>query len=375
MNAIRPAVWGFLALWISVVGGPSRLGADAPREATTMSSAEAATMQKDAPTQTDVFVSGTDGYHTYRIPALVATTKGTLLAICEGRRNSAADHGDIDLVLKRSLDLGQHWEAMQVIHGEPGDVTIGNPCPVVDGDTGTIWLAFCRNNDWVFVTKSEDDGATWSAPVEITEAVKPAAWGWYATGPGHGIQLESGRLLIPCDHRESGEMHSHVFFSEDHGRSWRLGGVLGPRTDECEAAQTDDGSVYLNIRSYHGKHRRAYAWSDDGGETWSDVRLDETLVEPVCQASVVRVPKAGPDGKSLFLFSNPASTERVRMTIRVSRDQCRTWSEGKVLHAGPSAYSDLCVLADGTIGCLYERGEAQPYERITFARFGVEWVE
>ncbi len=324
--------------------------------------------------QTPVFISGQDGYHTYRIPAIVATLQGTLLAICEGRRNSRSDHGDIDLVLKRSFDLGETWEPMQVIWGEPGEVTIGNPCPVVDRDTGTIWLPFCRDNDRVFVTQSDDDGATWARPTEITEAVKPQGWTWYATGPGHGIQLDSGRLLIPCDHRNPEEMHSHVFFSDDHGASWQLGGVLGAQTDECEAVQTADGALYLNMRSYQGRHRRAYAWSRDGGETWSEVKLDDTLVEPVCQASVARFTKAQQHGKNRVLFSNPASTERRQMTLRLSYDECRTWNEGKLLHAGPAAYSDLCIAPDMTICCLYERGEEHAYETITFARCDLAWL-
>ena len=335
--------------------------------------AKAACLPKQAP----VFVSGEGGYHTYRIPAILVTRNGTVLAFCEGRRKGRSDHGDIDLVLKRSLDGGETWQATQVVWQEEGDVTIGNPCPVEDRDTGRVWLGFCRNNDRVFVTHSDDDGATWAAPVEITQDVKPESWTWYATGPVHGIQLENGRLLMPCDHRLEGSktMYSHVIYSDDHGATWRLGGVLGENTDECTAAQTVDGAVYLNMRSYHGKNRRAVARSTDGGATWSQVTLDEALIEPVCQASVLRYSTAKDGDKNRLLFSNPASTERVRMTIRVSYDEGQTWTAGKVLHAGPSAYSDLAVTADGTILCLYERGAASAYETITLARFGIEWLE
>lgn len=326
--------------------------------------------------QTDLFISGQEGYHTFRIPALVVTLQGTVLAFCEGRKHSSSDAGDIDLMLKRSRDGGHTWEPLQMVWDD-GENTVGNPCPVVDRETGTVWLAFCWNNDRVFVTKSSDEGRSWSTPREITEAVKPPDWTWYATGPGHGLQLRNGRLLIPCDHRLAAKgkvMFSHVFYSDDHGATWKLGGSLSENTDECMAVETEDGSVYLNMRSYHGQNRRAYAWSLDGGETWSEVRLDETLIEPVCQASLLRLTDREHHGRSRVLFANPASTQRERLTVRLSYDECRTWNAGRVLYEGPSAYSDLAVLPDGTVGCLYECGEQHPYERITWARFDLEWL-
>lgn len=327
--------------------------------------------------QTAIFVSGKDGYHTYRIPALIVSSKGTILAFCEGRKKSASDHGDIDLLLKRSFDNGQTWETMQIVWDD-GENTIGNPCPVIDQETKTIWLPFCWNNDRVFVTNSTDDGATWSTPVEITRDVKPPSWTWYATGPGHGIQLKNGRLLIPCDHRDGGAgrpMQSHVIYSDDHGATWKLGGILSDNTDECEAVETIDGRVYLNMRSYHGKNRRAYASSCDGGDTWSEVKLDDTLIEPVCQASIVRfTDEVSHDKKNRVLFSNPASTSRERMTVRQSVDECQSWNAGKVLYEGPSAYSDIGIASDMTICCFYERGEKHAYETLTFAQFNLEWL-
>lgn len=337
----------------------------------------AAAAQGTDPVQAMVFVGGEGGYHTYRIPAMVVSKKGTVLAFCEGRRNSGADAGDIDLVLKRSFDGGATFEPMQVVWQEEGDITIGNPCPVVDQSTGTIWLPFCRNNERVFVTHSDDDGATWAAPVEITQAVKPAEWGWYATGPVHGVQLNDGRLLIPCDHGTKGVKgnQSHVLFSDDHGATWVLGGSLALNTDECTAVQLLDGRVYLNMRSYEGKNRRAIATSQDGGKTWSDVTLDEALVEPVCQASVIRFSDGSGGDTPRLLFSNPANEKRFRMTVRVSNDEGKTWSAGRMLYEGPSAYSDLAVLPDKTILCLYERGERGAYETITLARFSIGWLE
>lgn len=338
--------------------------------------------------QTDLFVSGHGDYHTYRIPSLLMTAAGTLLALCEGRRHSASDSGDIDIVLRRSTDNGETWRAMQRI-ADAGPDVFGNPCPVQDRATGRIWLPLNWNlatgpesqiilgqaPRGVWLLYSDDDGVTWSAPVEITAQVKRTDWTWYATGPGHGIQLRGGRLLIPCDFavgqpdRNAKHFGSHVIYSDDHGITWQIGGTLLGQMNECQAAELADGAVYLNMRSYHGRNRRAVARSADGGETWSDITWDDALVEPVCQAGLLGLA----DGT--ILFANPASTRRERMTVRGSTDGGRTWPFARTLHSGPSAYSDLATTADGQVCCLYERGEAHAYETITLARFSLAWLK
>jgi sialidase-1 len=224
----------------------------------------------------------------------------------------------------------------------------------------------------VWVTRSDDDGVSWAKPAEITKDVKKPGWTWYATGPGVGTRLKNGRLLIPCDSKSEGGKvrESHVILSDDGGRSWKLGGVVGPNCNEAQAVELADGSVMLNMRSYQANNRRFVALSKDGGETFTEPAEDPTLIEPVCQASILRLP--GPGGG--ILFSNPASTKREKMTVRLSRDEGKTWPHAGVLHAGPAAYSCLVVLPDGGIGCLYERGEKDPYETITFARFDRAWV-
>lgn len=355
-----------------------------------------------------LWTSGTDGYDTYRIPAIIVTARGSILAFCEGRKSSRSDTGDIDLLVKRSEDGGRTWSDQAAVWGETGN-TCGNPCPVVDHETGTVWLPMTHNlgidhepriidgtsegTRTVWVTASEDDGRTWRAPREITATAKQPDWTWYATGPGNGIQLSSGRLLIPCDHIEAGtkRYYSHVVYSDDHGESWRLGGSTSmDQVNECCVVELENGDVLLNTRNYdRTKHTRQVTLSSDGGMTWRDQRHDETLIEPICQAALVRYPGKGghpggsghpgkgghPGAGDRLLFSNPASREERRnLTVRLSEDAGGSWPHQKVLHPGPAAYSSLAVLPDGTAACLYERGEDHPYETITLARFDLAWL-
>ena len=344
---------------------------------------------------TVVYQSGEGGYDTYRIPSLLKTEENTLLAFCEGRKNSRSDTGNIDLLCKRSDDFGVTWSEQQVIWDD-GQNVCGNPCVVQDADTGTIHLLLTHNlgtdseRDIIFhtaestrtvwISSSRDDGRTWAAPKEITSSVKPISWGWYATGPGVGIQLHSseyaGRLIVPCDHSyddPDGDVRggpygygSHVIFSDDHGETWQTGGAVRPKVNECQMVELTDGVLLLNMRSYHGEGCRMHAWSYDGGINWTDLVPAPDLVEPVCQASLIRAdePKSGSD---TLLFSNPAHREnRVQMTVRMSPDGGETWPFKKLLHPGPSAYSCLTMLNEDAAGCLYEKGEDHPYETITF---------
>ena len=347
--------------------------------------------------QQDLFVSGQGGYVRYRIPALAVSTNGTVLAFCEARKFTGSDSDQIDLFLRRSFDNGRTFGEVQVVATEEGWVC-GNPAPVVDRDTGTIWLPFCKNLQdgpesmicegkaprTAWVTYSQDDGATWAEPKEITADVKLPEWSWYATGPCHGIQLKSGRLVIPCDHIVLKDRHprdptySHIMYSDDHGQTWQIGGSADEGTDESATVETVDGWLYLNCRNKYrlaeGGNYRTVAWSGDGGESFATIVHDAALLEPICQASVCRLTDEERHDRNRVLFCNPDSCTRDHLTVRLSYDECRTWPVARLLHEGPAAYSDLCVAPDMSVCCLYERGDEGPYERITLARFNLEWL-
>jgi sialidase-1 len=356
--------------------------------------------QPSAPTtsdKVDVWTSGEGGYHTYRIPAVLRAPDGALLAFCEGRKGGRGDTGDIDLLMKRSADGGATWGEQRVLWDD-GDNVCGNPCPVLDRDTGMIFLFLTHNlghdheseiisgtsegTRTVWVMTSADGGARWSPPREVTDSTKRKDWTWYATGPGVGIQLEvgrhAGRLVIPCDHIEadSRRYYSHVLLSDDHGATWRIGGRSGrDQLNECQVAELDSGELVLNMRNYNRqKQARAVARSTDGGESFGEVTWDETLPEPICQARMVTVcaSRGGGVVERWLAFSNPASpNRRERMLVRVSYDGGRGWHTAALLHGQAAAYSCLVDLSEGSanaVGCLYERGQKSPYERITFQR-------
>ncbi len=354
-----------------------------------------AQQQKELPF---LYKSGDNGYHTFRIPALVVTDNGTVLAFAEGRKNTGSDAGDIDIVLKRSEDGGETWSELQVVWDD-GENTCGNPAPVIDRKTGVISLLTTWNlgadresqiidrssgdTRRVFVTQSADNGVTWSPPIEITEHVKKDNWAWYATGPCQGIQIANGkyknRLVIPCDHIEAvtKKYYSHVIYSDDHGKSWQLGGrTPTDMANECTVAEISGGKLLLNIRNYDRTHKcRKTTVSSDGGLTWSALKPDKTLAEPICQAAMYRY-SFGRKKKNKLLFTNPADPEKRRnMTLRLSYDDGESWAKSMVLYSGPAAYSDITKLPDGSIGCFYEAGYERPYEGIVFEKINIADLE
>ncbi len=358
------------------------------------------------PEEQTLFEGGIDGCHTYRIPALINASNGDLLAFCEGRRDSSSDFGQIDLLMKRSSDDARTWSGQSVIATEPG-MTCGNLCPVVDSATGEVLMLFCKNRAdtgmqeilrgeaerTVWITRSSDSGQTWSDPAEITPQVKKNVWSWYATGPGHGIQLSGGRLIIPCDHKtyagfphDKPRLGSHLIYSDDHGESWRIGAILTLPGNECYALEGDDGSVYLNCRTMTEHGVRSYGISRDSGLSFIEEGFHDELGESSagsgCQGSLLKLPARDDDHRSLFLFCSiysfvhPTTNEkdRRRLTLHVSSDRGRSWRECRVLCEGPAAYSDLALTAGGSVLCLYETGANSYRERLVLSRFSPEWL-
>lgn len=355
-----------------------------------------------------LFLGGEGGYACYRIPALVKAPDGSLLAFAEARVHDCADTGFIDLVVRRSSDDGATWGSAQRV-GHDSSGVFGNPAPVVDQVTRTVWLLSTHNaagaddrlirrgemppqeGRRVYVQSSGDAGASWSEPREITEHVAEPDWRWYATGPGHGIQLtrgpHAGRLLIPANHSgpptEAGgtgeEFHcygGHLIYSDDHGASWQLGAVDRPGTgkvnpNESTLAELPDGRVYCNTRSQRGSDpgTRGFTTSSDGGTSFDrSYESSTTPPVPVVQAAVLPV---GPDGGRLVMSAPDAERPGSPMTLWTSEDAGRSWRRSHALGDGPRAYSDMVALDEGHIGLVYEGGVDGQYEAILYNRVAV----
>ncbi|KGE13938.1 sialidase family protein [Sphingobacterium deserti] len=320
-----------------------------------------------------IYQKGYKGYACFRIPALVRSPNGSLLAFAEARKDDCADDGNIDLVLRRSEDNGLTWSDMEVIW-DAGEHTAGNPAPVVDKTTGEIHLLMCRNNDQVYVSRSKDEGRTWSTPSDITAAVKKQGWTWYATGPVHGIQIEkgphAGRLVIPCDHTGN----AHTIYSDDHGETWKLGGVATHpvyKPNECTVAELSNGDLLLNMRAPNSDKRRLLSTSKDGGLSWSNPEVHQTLIDPVCQGSMLTFTDT--DGKPILLFANAAhETRRRNMTLRLSGDDGKTYPKEMLIYGEFAAYSDMALIDNNTLAMLYERGASDANEGIAFERIDLK---
>lgn len=343
--------------------------------------------------------AGDDGVKSFRIPGLTTSKKGTIIAVFDIRHNGSGDlPANIDVGVMRSMDNGETWTPMQAAldydAAEPGSNGngVGDPAVLADMKTGAIFIAALwskGNHGWggsgpgmtpeetgqFVIAKSTDDGATWSKPVSITPEVKDPAWKLCFQGPGNGIQLRDGTLVFPAQYKGADNVpHSCFVASSDGGKTWKISPPAipdKPPTSEAQIAELKDGSMLLTMRNESRSGKRAWArWQWSGNVLkgkWEKWWLE--VPDPTCQASLVRHPNG------MLLFSNPnSSNQRVDMTIRASKDDGKTWTDGKLLDPRPSGYSCMTVLKDGRIGILYETGESNYAETLTFARFPLEWV-
>ena len=366
--------------------------------------------------QQDLWKQNEGGYVMYRIPGIVVTGKGTVIAYTEARKYSGNDWDSIDIVMRRSTDGGRTFSPQRVIahapnvprstvaierkQAKPDDITYNNPVAIADRD-GTLHFLFCREYMRVFYMRSEDDGVTFSQPVDITQAFDSYrtkfAWRVAATGPGHGIQLKKGRLVVPIWLALGTGGNGHhpsvngTIFSDDHGKTWHAGDIAvqntpeTPGPNETTAVQLVNGEVMLNVRTTSDKNRRLIVTSKDGAHGWSTPRYQEDLPDSICFASILRLSTRKNGGKNRIIFSSPDSLtradgkqlvnkDRKNLTVRLSNDEGKSWTVKRAIEPASSGYSDLAASADGTIFCLYEAGGTFPHERLVLARFNLDWI-
>ena len=343
-----------------------------------------------------IFEAGKDGYYTFRIASVASSAKGTLMSFCAARKGTGGDWDPIDIVMRRSTDSGTTWEPMKTLAHNNDNLPCDNATPIVDYITGEVHLLYQIDYAKCFYIKSGDDGKTWTQPVEITYAINEIKgiypWVVLAPGPGHGIQLKGGRLVVPFwlsngGGKEFGPNHrghrpSIVVsaFSDDHGKTWKAGEVAVPDNDttvipnETSCVQLADGRVLFNSRNESPNYRRLFTISKDGATNWSTPVFADAFFEPICFGSMCRYSMQPDQSKNRILFCNPDSRQdpwtaekastprsaknrhRTNLTIRMSYDEGITWPVSKVIDPGIAGYSDLAVTPDGLIHCFYEGG-------------------
>lgn len=347
--------------------------------------------------RTPVFVSGTEGYKSFRIPAIVGLPNGDLLAFCEGRVNGSGDYGNIDIVMRRSRDKGRTWESLQVV-ADNGDRQAGNAAPVVDVTDpdypqGRIFLFYNTGNAQegevrkgngqreVWYKTSVDNGKSWSAPINITSQVHPEDWRSYANTPGHAMQFLhgkfKGRIFIAANHSAGPpqsrfvDYKAHGYYTDDHGKTFHLGATIEVGGgNESMATELSGDRLMMNSRNQKGEPRlRMVSVSSDGGQTWDSTWFDTALPDPVNQGSILTVGEK--KGHAILAFCNAADTaKRDNLTLRISYDDGYTWPKKIIVDRSPAgdvhgftAYSDMVQLSRRRIGVLYERDN---YRQIVF---------
>lgn len=337
-----------------------------------------------------LFEKGDDGIAEFRIPSMITTKKGTVIAVCDARVDRSGDvPNNIDLVMRKLEKGSEKWTQLKRIVNFAGKHGAADPSLIQDRKTGRIFLfyGFCpgRNNvneganrerrhlmlQYVY---SDDEGENWSTPVHVDYAIREDGWQSIWSSPGRGIQLINGRLIIPCTVNKTTKVMSTILvYSDDHGETWKTIEVA-ENINEPTLAEFANGDLMINARNQlEDRKCRAITTSKDGGETWSQPFVDRNLPDPNCQGSFIRnVFKVGKEKKDFLILSNNATNDgRKSMTIKLSDDNGKTWNYEKLIHEGPSAYSCLTIMPNGNIGLLYESGEKSPYERVTFVEIEI----
>lgn len=356
--------------------------------------------------RTVLWHAGDAGYDTYRIPGVIVASDGTVIAYANARRHlKDGDWSDSDIMVRRSTDGGKHWTPSVRIAGDSHGVT-DNPVAIASKKKGVVHFLYQHDYARVFYMRSTDDAATFSAPVDITSALEDLSptfpWTVVALGPGHAIELTSGRLLVPVwlaagkptkeGHRQHAPSGITTLYSDDGGTTWKHGEMIAISTPEMvnpneqQVIQLADGSVMANIRTGDKRMRRAVAFSPDGISHWTKPIFDEHLYDPICAAGIVRYSTNPPADKNRILFTNPDSQSisdatkphglRQNLTIRLSEDEGKTWPVAKLLKEGSTGYSDIAVAPDKTIYDLYE-AILDPGDKalsLTIARFNLAWL-
>lgn len=352
-------------------------------------------------THTDVFRSGAGGYHSYRIPAIVTGADGSLVAFAEARRENRDDPGggDIDIVTSRSTDSGKTWSPLQVLDDPGQKWAASNPTPLLDRSNGRLWILFNRwepgfgterslpgtGNNQLWARTSDDHGRTWSAPRDLTGVSRDVDhWGAMFPGPGGAVQLRSGRLVAPASMKHDAftlpgpagplvMMRTYVLYSDDHGETWKRGGLTHSLTNENQLVELASGGLLMDARQNTGGHRWNMV-SHDGGISWSKAQPGQTVSAVATALERFTLRSAGAD-RNRLIWTGPVGPGRKHLVVRVSYDEGQTWMNQRDLYGGLAAYSDATMLADGTAGILWERGETDSVQFVTFTRFNREFLE
>lgn len=387
--------------------------------------------------ESTIWTKGENGIPSHFVYGLTLTPKGTLLAFTEARL-TPRDDDPHHLVLKRSTDQGATWSNDLMIERADGTYWRSqgienrlecwtNPAALVERETGHIFIFYAVNEGIVtgssnmqrytrnFYRFSRDEGLTWSDRVDITDLLnatedgrpnKDTEGNWrvdvngfpcdflgrafHMPGPGHGLQLKSGRLLmqfwnrtalgtadgkaIPSSERAYG---LRLLYSDDQGRSWKTGPAFGHEGSYTESrlVQFNDGELYLNARTSHAhSSQRGILRGTTDGLQWTEEGLDQAMPRytPVDSGLLHVFHK----GKEWLLLSHPRDPKRRReLTLSGSSDRGKTWAFHKVVHNEGANYSDLVAFPDGTIGLLYAHGPSahQGFD-VKFLRFNAAWL-